>query len=191
MLFLYNAILQFTYGDIGGLNWVSVLIIAFVTVQRGAEILWARRNTKLLLADGAFEVAGEHYPAMVGVHAAWLLSLWLLAPTREANLPLLAIFALLQFGRLWVLATLGRRWTTRIIVVPGTPLVKSGPYSFVRHPNYCIVTGEIFVLPLVFDLKWIAFAFTILNAIVLWIRIRRENAALDGGIRSSMGNGHA
>ena len=160
------------------LDGVAVAILAFVTLQRLGELILAQRNTERLLAQGAHEVAPGHYPLIVGLHAAWLIGLWLLAAGREASLPLLAIFALLQAGRLWVLATLGGRWTTRIIVLPGAPLVTGGPYRFLRHPNYWVVAGEIAVLPLVFGLVWYALLFSLLNAGVLSIRITAEDRAL-------------
>ena len=94
------------------LDGVAVAILAFVTLQRLGELILAQRNTERLLAQGAHEVAPGHYPLIVGLHAAWLIGLWLLSAGREASLPLLAIFALLQAGRLWVLATLGGRWTS-------------------------------------------------------------------------------
>jgi methyltransferase len=157
---------------------IALGVLTFVTLQRLAELMLAHRHTRLLLARGAVEAAPEHYPAIVGLHAAWLIGLWLLAPAREANLALLAAFGLLQVGRFWVLATLGERWTTRIIVLPEAPLVRSGPYRFLSHPNYCIVAAEILVLPLAFGLVTFAVVFTALNAIMLWVRIRAENAAL-------------
>jgi methyltransferase len=157
---------------------LSVAVLAFVSAQRLAELALARRNTRLLLAEGAVEVGRPHYPAMVGLHAAWLLGLWLLAPAREASLPLLALFALLQAARIWVLAALGTRWTTRIVVLPGAPLVQAGPYRLLRHPNYWIVAGEILLLPLAFGLVAFAVAFSLLNAILLRARIRAEEAAL-------------
>jgi methyltransferase len=101
------------------------------------------------------------------------------APGRDINFALLAVFALLQLGRVWVIATLGPRWTTRIIVLPGAPLVRSGPYRFVRHPNYWIVTAEIAVLPLVFGLVELALVFSLLNVAILFVRIRAENKALE------------
>jgi len=157
---------------------LSVGVLALVTLQRLAELVVARRNTHALLARGAVEVAPGHYPAIVGLHAAWLLGLWLLAPAREPSLLLLAVFALLQIGRLWVLASLGERWTTRILILPGAPLVRSGPYRYVAHPNYIVVAGEILVLPLAFGLMAFALIFTVLNAAALWVRLRAENAAL-------------
>ena len=156
----------------------AILILAFVTLQRLAELWLANRNTRRLLANGAREAEPGHYPLIVAVHVAWLLTLWLLAPGRPIIWPLLVIFALLQLARVWVIATLGRRWTTRIIVLPEAPLVKRGPFRFVSHPNYIVVAAEIAVLPLVFGLWIVALVFTILNAAVLTIRIRAENRAL-------------
>lgn len=158
--------------------WPAVAILGFVTLQRLAELLLAEANTKRLIAAGAREYAPGHYPAIIAVHASWLASLWWFAPGRPVHLALLALFVVLQAGRVWVIRTLGPRWTTRIIVLPGAPLVKSGPFRWVDHPNYLIVTGEIAVLPLMFGLPWLAAIFTALNAAVLWVRIRAETAAL-------------
>lgn len=155
-----------------------IIILALVTLQRLAELVIARRNTKALLARGAHEVSPGHYPLIVAVHASWLAALWWLAPGKPINWLLIGIFALLQLGRLWVLATLGRRWTTRIIVVPGERLVARGPFRFVSHPNYLVVTGEIAVLPLAFGLWEVALAFSLANAAILTIRIRAEEKAL-------------
>ena len=160
---------------------LPVLILALVTLQRLAELPWARANTKRLLAAGGREVAAGHYPLIVALHAAWLGCLWWLAPGRPVSLPLLALFGLVELGRLWVLATLGRRWTTRIIVVPDEVLVRRGPYRLVDHPNYLVVAAEIVLLPLVFGLWQVALIFSLLNAAVLWVRIRAENWALGRG----------
>lgn len=158
--------------------WPAIAIIAFVTLQRLSETAIAQQNTKGLLAAGAREHAPGHYPLIVAVHAGWLAALWWFAPGRDIYWPLIALFALLQLGRIWVLRTLGPRWTTRIIVLPGAPLVSGGPFRFVRHPNYLVVIGEIAVLPLAFGLWQIALLFSILNAAVLTIRIRAEERAL-------------
>ena len=160
------------------------LILGLVTLQRLGELVLARRNTERLLAQGAREVAPGHYPLIVALHAAWLIGLWLLVgrahidPSWDPNWPWFAVFVVLQILRVWVIATLGGRWTTRIIVLPGAPLVRRGPYRLVAHPNYCIVAAEILVLPLVFGLLWYGLVFSVLNAGVLWIRIRAEEAAL-------------
>jgi methyltransferase len=160
--------------------WPALAILFFVAFQRLSELLVARRNTAELLARGAREHAPGHYPLIVAVHAGWLATLFWLAPGRSIHWPLFFLFLLLQAGRLWVLRTLGPRWTTRIIVLPGEPLVTGGPFRFVRHPNYLVVIGEIAVLPLVFGLWQVALVFSLLNALVLWIRIRAEERALSG-----------
>jgi methyltransferase len=156
----------------------AALILAFVTLQRLAELVVARRNTAALLARGAYEVAPGHYPLIVAVHASWVAALWWLAPGKPVLWPLIGIFALLQATRLWVLATLGPRWTTRIIILPGAPLVTGGPFRYLSHPNYAVVVAEIAILPLAFGLWQIALLFSLLNAAVLTIRIRAENRAL-------------
>lgn len=166
------------------MNWIAIAILSFVTLERLAELLLARANTKRLLAKGAREYGASHYPLLVGLHAAWLVTLWLLAPDRGVDMFWLALFVLLQFARFWVIATLGPRWTTRIIVSPDAPLVTAGPYRLLRHPNYWVVMGEIAVLPLVFALPWVALIFTVLNAAILWVRIREENRAL-GNLRTA------
>jgi methyltransferase len=158
----------------------AILILAFVTLQRLGELWLANRNTRRLLVNGAEEAEPGHYPYIVAVHLCRLLTLWLLAPGRPIVWPLLVVFALLQLARVWVIATLGPRWTTRIIVLPETPLVKRGPFRFVSHPNYVVVAAEIAVLPLVFGLWIVALVFTLLNAAILTIRIRAENRALKG-----------
>ena len=158
--------------------WPSIALLAFVTLQRLVELPIAAANRKRLLGAGGYEVGAGHYPLLVAVHAAWLASLWWFAPGRPIDLPFLALFALIELGRIWVLRTLGPRWTTRIIVVPGERLVATGPYRFVNHPNYLVVIGEIAVLPLVFGLWKVALVFTLLNATALTIRIRAENRAL-------------
>jgi methyltransferase len=153
-------------------------ILAVVTLQRAGELVISSYNTRKLVARGAVEVAARHYPLIVAVHAAWLMSLWILGRDQPVTMLALSFYLVLQGFRFWVLWTLGPRWTTRIIVVPGQPLVSAGPYRFLSHPNYAVVAGEIAVLPLVLGLPLLAAAFTILNAAVLAIRIAAENRAL-------------
>jgi methyltransferase len=156
-------------------------ILGLVTLQRLGELVLSRRNTERLLTQGAREAAPGLYPLIVALHAVWLVGLWYLAvwqPGLGVSWAWLAVFVILQGLRVWVIATLGPRWTTRIIVIPGASLVKDGPYRFVSHPNYCIVAAEILVLPLCFGLVWYGIVFSVLNALVLWIRIRAEEAAL-------------
>jgi methyltransferase len=160
------------------MTWASVLILSLVTVQRLAELWLSNRNTQRLLNQGAVEIGRSHYSLLAAVHVAWLAALWWWAPGQPINWPLLMLFVLLQLARVWVIATLGPRWTTRIIVLPDAPLVRGGPYRFIDHPNYLIVALEIAVLPLVFGLVGWAIVFSILNAAVLSVRIRAENKAL-------------
>jgi methyltransferase len=164
---------------------LSIVILAVVTLQRGGELVVARRNTRKLLARGAVESGEGHYPMIVGLHAAWLAGLWLLAWDEPANLVLLGAYVLVQALRVWTMASLGERWTTRIITLPGEPLVRRGPYWFIPHPNYVVVAVEIALLPLVFGLVAYALVFSVLNASALWVRIQAENAALrqSGGER--------
>jgi methyltransferase len=158
----------------------AVIVLALVTAQRVGELVLARRNTARLLAQGGVEHGAAHYPAIVALHAAWLAGLWLLAWDRPIEPGWLAAYLALQALRAWVLLSLGRRWTTRIITVPGETLVRRGPYRFLPHPNYLVVVGEIAVLPLVFGLPLYALAFSVLNALVLAVRIRAESRALHG-----------
>lgn len=160
------------------MNWAAIAILGFVTLQRLAELALSQRNTKRLLARGAYEVAPEHYPVMVILHASWLAVLWFFGPGPPIEIVPLILFVLLQLGRIWVIATLGERWTTRIIILPGAPLVTSGPYRWLNHPNYLVVIGEFAVLPLVFGLPMVAVVFSLLNAAILAVRIRAENRAL-------------
>lgn len=157
---------------------LSIAVLSLVTAQRLGELVLARRNTRSLLARGAMEAGASHYPFIVTLHAAWLIGLWLLAWNRPLNLWLLAVFVALQTARIWVIASLAGRWTTRIIILPGEPLVRRGPYRFVSHPNYLIVAAEMLVLPLAFRLAWYALIFSLLNLAMMAVRIRAENRAL-------------
>ncbi len=154
-------------------------LVGFIVAQRLAELAYAARNTRRLKSRGAVEAGAGHYPLMIALHAAWLAALVLWVPPETAvNLPLLGVFAALQAGRVWVIASLGERWTTRIIVVAGAPLVTRGPYRFLRHPNYAVVCGEIAVVPLMFGAWDVALAFSVLNLVLLRHRTRVEDAAL-------------
>jgi len=157
---------------------VSIIILVLVTVQRLGELVLARRNTARLLAQGGVETGAGHYPLIVGLHAAWLIGLFVVAWDRPVNWIWMGVFVLLQLARVWVIASLGARWTTRIITVPGETLVRRGPYRVVSHPNYMVVAAEIAVLPLAFGLFAYAVVFSILNAVVLAIRIRAESGVL-------------
>lgn len=153
------------------------IVVVLVALQRLGELVLARRNTARLLAEGAVEHGRSHYPVIVALHTAWLAFL-----AVQAEGPVepwwLAAFLVLQAGRVWVLASLGRYWTTRIVTRPTVPLVRRGPYRWVRHPNYLVVALEIPVLALALDLPWAALGFGLANAVVLAWRIRIEDRAL-------------
>ncbi len=154
-------------------------VLGAVALQRIGEILYARRNTHALLRRGAVEAAPEQYPFFVAVHAGWLAAMAIVvSSSTPVNWYLIAAYALVQVGRLWIFASLRERWTTRIIVLPGAPLVRRGPYRFLRHPNYAVVVLEIALLPCALHAYWIAGLFTLLNAALLWWRVRAEDAAL-------------
>jgi methyltransferase len=172
--------------ELGAIQASAIVLLSFVTAQRLAELVYARRNEARLRARGAVEYAPKHYWLIVALHGVWLVGLWLGAAEGVVRPIWLLVFVVLQMLRLWVLATLKDRWTTRIIVLPEAPLVRGGPYRFIRHPNYAIVAAEIFVLPMVFGLYAYAIAFTALNAVLLGIRIRAENRALQIAAPSSL-----
>jgi len=160
---------------------VSVLyaVLGFVVLQRAAELGVAASNTRRLRAQGAIELDASGYPWFVVLHVAWLASLFLLVPPDAVpSWPLLALFGALQLGRLWVIATLGRGWTTRVMVRPGAKLVAGGPYRYLRHPNYAIVAAEIAVLPLAFGAMAIAVVFSALNLALIARRIAIEDRAV-------------
>ena len=164
-------------GGPGGIAPATALFLTFLVVQRGAELLLARRNTRRLIARGAVERGARHYPLIVALHAAWLLAIVIWGWSAPVRTGWLLVFAMLQLARIWVLASLGDRWTTRIIVLEA-PLVARGPYRWIAHPNYLVVTAEIAVAPLVLGLWPVALIFSVLNAAVLAIRIRAEARAL-------------
>lgn len=153
-------------------------LIAFLLVQRLVELGFAQLNTGRLRAEGGVEFGATHYPLMIALHASWLVGLWVLGHDQHIVTFWLAVFSLLQVSRLWVIASLGRRWTTRIIVLRGAALVALGPYRWLKHPNYLIVALEIAVVPLALGLPLFALVFSIANAALLVYRIRIENEAL-------------
>jgi methyltransferase len=155
------------------------IVLALVAAQRLVEMLYSRRNEARLRARGAVEAGRGHYPFFFLVHGGWLAALAIsTGPATSINLWWLGLFALSQIGRFWVLWSLGPFWTTRILSLPEAPLVTTGPYRWLRHPNYFIVIVEIAALPLAFSAYNIAVTFSILNALLLGHRIRIENHAL-------------
>ena len=161
------------------MEWLYPVLL-FVALQRIAELVIARHNTIRLRAAGAVEHGAAHYPLFVVLHGAWLAALAVTVPQDQIpNVVLLTLFAMLQIGRIWVITSLGRYWSTRILTIPGAPLIRRGPYRFMRHPNYVIVVAEIAVLPLAFDAWAVAATFSVLNLALVGWRIRIEDAALD------------
>ncbi|MDG2243272.1 MAG: isoprenylcysteine carboxylmethyltransferase family protein [Rhodospirillaceae bacterium] len=162
------------------MQWAAIAILVCVALQRLGELVLDERNTSALMADSGVEFGARHYPLFLILHSSWLISLfaWTVWKSPEVHWILFGVYLLLQAARVWILTTLGRFWTTRIIIVPGAPLVTSGPYRFVRHPNYWIVIFEIALLPAVLGAWEIAVVFSLMNAALLFHRIRVENAAL-------------
>lgn len=158
--------------------WTNFTILALVTLQRLVELYIARSNTRRLLDNGGIEVSSGHYPLIVLFHAIWLGGLWYLVWSETVSWPWAIAYLVLQAARGWIIAALGSRWTTRIIMVPGETLSVAGPYKYFRHPNYMIVAAEIFILPLAFSMWWYAIVFGVLNLALLYWRIREEERAL-------------
>ena len=163
--------------DLANANGAAALFLAFLIVQRLSELVIARRNTARLLAQGAHEVGADHYKWMVALHTAWIVALVFFGIGQPVHLEWLAVFVVLQLLRVWILVTLGGRWTTRIIVLPEAPVV-AGPFRYLRHPNYWLVIAEIVVAPLVLGLTGVALLFSVLNGWMLSVRISEEEAAL-------------
>ncbi|MBM7644667.1 methyltransferase [Scopulibacillus daqui] len=160
------------------------VLFLFVVLQRVTELIIARSNEAYLKSRGAVEIGHSHYKWIVLVHAGFFVSLLtevlILRKTLASWFWIpLAFFAAAQVLRLWALLSLGRYWNTKIIILPNAPVVARGPYKYLRHPNYLIVATEILTLPLIFRAYFTAFVFTILNIIVLSIRIPIEEKALE------------
>ena len=153
--------------------------LGLVALQRVIELGHAQGNTARLRRLGAVEADAGGYPFYVLLHAGWLTSLAVfVAAATSPYWPLIGVFALLQLGRIWVIASLGRYWTTRIITLPDSPLVRTGPFRYLRHPNYLLVVAEIAVLPLAFGAVAIAVIFSALNLLLIARRIRIEERVL-------------
>ena len=163
-----------------------VLLVAgvmLVAVQRLLELWYSRRNERRLRARGAVERGSGHFPAMVAIHTLWLVSTLVEGLLRGPETPVwwpvpLAAFLLVQPLRYWAILTLGVNWNVRVLVVPGGKLVKNGPYRYLPHPNYVAVAVEVLTFPLIFGAWITAVVFSLLNAALLYLRIRTENRAL-------------
>jgi len=155
-------------------------IAAFlILLQRGLEEIYSARNTRALLAAGGREFGSDYYPVVAITHLAWIAALFLIVPSDAPIMwPLLVLYLLLQVVRYWVIATLGRYWTHRIITLPQAPVVREGPYRYVRHPNYAVTIAETFLLPLAFGDAAVSVIFGCVWSAVLYYKILLEDRAL-------------
>ncbi|HEX2841646.1 isoprenylcysteine carboxylmethyltransferase family protein [Hyphomicrobium sp.] len=162
--------------DAIGLPQLAALL---VLLQRGAEELYSARNTRALLAEGATEAGASFYPVVATTHLAWIASLFFLIPaTATISVTLAVLYLALQGVRYWVIGTLGRYWTHRIITLPGAPIVRQGPYKFIHHPNYAVTIAETLLLPAVFGAWALGLIMTAVWSAVLAYKIRLEDEAL-------------
>ncbi len=160
---------------------VFILFISFVISLRIGELLLSRSNEKWLLQNGAVEYGNKHYPFIVTLHVLFIISLIIEYATRQTisfNLYILFFYFILLTFKSWIILSLGKFWNTKIYHIPNFPLINKGPYQYFKHPNYMIVIAEIAVIPMIFQLYFTAIAFTLLNTIMLFIRIKEENKAL-------------
>ena len=160
-----------------------VMGVGLVALQRLLELSYSRQNERRLRARGAVERGARHYPVMVTIHTLWLASTLAEGLQRGPEIPAwwplpLAVFLLVQPLRYWAIRSLGENWNTRVLIVPGGKLVKRGPYRYFPHPNYVVVVVEVLTFPLIFGAWITAIVFSLLNAALLFIRVRTENRAL-------------
>ena len=157
-----------------------LLGVALVSTQRLLELRLSRHNERLLYARGAVERGREHYPFMVALHTLWLLFTLIEGAARKAPSNRLALvsFLAVQPLRYWAILSLKEHWNTRILVIPGEKLVEKGPYKYLSHPNYVVVATEVLTFPLMFGARITALVFSVLNAILLSVRISEEERAL-------------
>jgi methyltransferase len=157
--------------------------IGLVVAIRVAELVIARSNERWARARGAKEYGSEHYPFIVSLHTLFLVSCIVEYLVRKHAVFQPVFFGLFLFFiamKIWVIASLGHYWNTKILRVPDTPLVAAGPYKYLKHPNYLIVVAEIVLIPLTYQLYVTALVFTLLNALMLSVRVRVENGVLEG-----------
>jgi methyltransferase len=166
------------------LNVVLLVVgVTLVAMQRLLELFYSLRNERKLRARGAVERGRGHYPVIVAVHTLWLASTLVEGLQRGPEIPAwwplpLAAFLLVQPLRYWAILSLGTNWNTRVLVVPGGKLVRRGPYRYFPHPNYVVVAVEVLTFPLIFGAWTTAIVFSLLNAALLYVRIKTENRAL-------------
>jgi methyltransferase len=158
-----------------------ILFISLIIMLRIGELILSRRNEIWLLQNGAMEYGKKHYPYIVALHVLFIISLIIEYSTKQTasfNLFFLVLYLLLLAFKAWVITSLGKFWNTKIYHISGFPLIKNGVYKYIKHPNYVIVITEIAIIPLVFHLYYTAIVFTVLNAIMLFVRIKEENKVL-------------
>jgi methyltransferase len=160
--------------------WLHILILTLVTLQRVIELVIAHRNTKKIEARGGFEVGSNRYGFVVALQVLWLAGLWylVLSTLPMIDQPWIYAYVVLEAARGWIVAGLGSNWTTRLMVVPGESLPDEGIRSWIRYANYFVVAAEVFILPMAFGLIWYALGFGILNLMLLFWRMKSEDAAL-------------
>jgi len=155
-----------------------IIFISFFILQRISELVIARRNEKWLLSQGAIQYGREHYPFMITLHTLFIGAIigeYMLRHQPAIDWLFLVIYLSVLSFKFWALSSLGKYWNTKIYRIPGVYPVKKGPYKFLKHPNYMEVVCEVAIIPLVFHLYYTAIIFSILNAIMLWVRISVEN----------------
>lgn len=160
---------------------IFILFISFVILLRIGELILSKKNEKWLLQNDAIEYGQKHYPFIVALHVLFFLSLIIEYSTQQTptyNLFFLVLYFFIIAFKSWIILSLGKFWNTKIYRVPNVPLIKKGPYKYFKHPNYVFVIAEIAVIPLTFHLYYTAIIFTLLNLIVLSVRIKEENKAL-------------
>jgi methyltransferase len=158
-----------------------ILFISFVILLRIGELVLSKSNEKWLLRNGAVEYGQKHYPFIVALHALFIISVvceYYSQTNPTYSLSFIIFYVVLIVFKTWVILSLGKFWNTRIYHIQNFPLIKKGPYNYLKHPNYLIVVAEIAVIPLIFHLYYTAITFTLLNSVMLFIRIKEENKAL-------------
>lgn len=164
----------------------ALILFVYVVISRLVELYISRQNTRRLVEAGGREYFSEHYPYMIAMHVTWLVLIaglfWHDYASIEISSFFFALYLVFQVLRVWVLTTLGRYFTTKIVSVDNVPLINHGPYRFIRHPNYAVVIGEIFCLPMVFGFWHVALIFSALNFVVLFVRISKENQVLQSRV---------
>ena len=158
-----------------------ILFISFIILLRIGELILSRKNEIWLLQNGAIEYGQKHYPYIVALHVLFIVSLIIEYSTTQStsfSVFFLILYILLLTFKALVIISLGKLWNTKIYHIQDLPLIKNGVYKYIKHPNYLIVIAEIAIIPLVFHLYYTAIAFTVLNAIMLSVRVKEENKVL-------------